>query len=143
MVLMVYLQLIKAIQNYKTPDIIEGLLDSCTEALKYMQTHILEWMKGGKDLNKGCTMLNSQIVVDTYKLESYAQRLRAVNTRINNLDKRLDSLYGRVGLLDLWNLMQADALMIHSLRLSRCASYLSDTASDFNSVENDLVNKLQ
>lgn len=86
---------------------------------------------------------NPQIVVDTYKLGNYAQRLRSVNTRISNLDRRLDSLYWRVGLLDLWNLMQADILTGYSWRLSRCASYLSDTATDFVNAENDLVSKVQ
>lgn len=86
---------------------------------------------------------NPQIIVDTYKLGNYAQRLRSVNTRIANLDIRLDSLYWRVGLLDLWNLMQADILTGYSWRLSRCANYLSDTATDFSNAENDLVGKLQ
>ena len=86
---------------------------------------------------------NPQIIVDTYKLGNYAQRLRTVNTRISNLDRRLDSLYWRVGLLDLWNLMQADILTGYSWRLSRCASYLSDTATDFVNAENDLVSKVQ
>ncbi len=86
---------------------------------------------------------NPQIVVDTYKLSNYAQRLRTINTHISNLDRRLDSLYWRVGLLDLWNLMQADILTGYSWRLSRCASYLSDTATDFVNAENDLVSKVQ
>lgn len=85
---------------------------------------------------------NPQIVVDTYKLSIYAQRLRTVNTRITNLDRRLESLYWRVGLLDLWNLMQADILTGYSWRLNRCASYLSDTATDFVNSENDLVSML-
>ena len=66
-----------------------------------------------------------------------------VNRCISNLDGRMDSLYWRVGLLDLWNLMQADILTGYSWRLSRCASYLSDTATDFVNAENDLVGKLQ
>ncbi len=86
---------------------------------------------------------NPQIVVDTYKLGVYAQRLRSVNTRITTLDGRLDSLYWRVGLRDLWNLMQADILTGYSWRISRCANYLSDTAADFNNAENDLVGKVQ
>lgn len=86
---------------------------------------------------------NPQIEVDTYKLSLYAQRLRNINTRITTLDDRLDSLYWRVGLLDLWNLMQADILTGYSWRLSRCANYLSDTATDFSNAENDLVGKLQ
>ena len=63
--------------------------------------------------------------------------------RIAKADERLDSFYWRVGLLDLWNLISADIFTEYSGRLSRCASYLTDTATDFVNVENDLVNKIQ
>ena len=85
---------------------------------------------------------NPQISVDTYRLRNYAQRLQSVNRRITNLDGRMDSLYWRVGLLDLWNLMQADILTGYSWRLSRCVSYLNDTASDFEGAESTLINNL-
>ena len=86
---------------------------------------------------------NPQISLDTYKLNDYAQRLRKLNTKISKLDGRLDSLYWQVGLLDLWNLMQADILTGYSGRLTRCANYLNDTAKDFVAVEKDLESKLQ
>lgn len=81
----------------------------------------------------------ADIVVDTYKLNQYAQRISAVNNRIKRLDRRLDSLYWRVGLQGLWNLMQADALTCYSWRLLRCQDYLSQTATDFESVEKVLL----
>lgn len=77
----------------------------------------------------------ADIIVDTYKLNQYAQRLASVNARIARLDRRLDSLYFRVGLLDLFHLMQADALTCYSWRLVRCQSYLQQTASDFDETE--------
>lgn len=85
---------------------------------------------------------NPYVKLDTYKLSNYAQRLWDVNRRITNLDRRMDSLYWQVGLLDLWNLMQADMLTGYSWRIQRCASYLNDTANDYNSVETNLVNSL-
>lgn len=85
---------------------------------------------------------NPQIIIDTYKLRAYAQKLQSINRRINTLDRRLDSLYTKVGLLDLWNLIQADVLTGYSWRLNRCASYLYDTASSFENVESMLTNNL-
>jgi len=85
---------------------------------------------------------NPKIVVNTYKLDSYAQRLRTVNNRIARLDQRLDALYKSAGLLDLWKLMSADILTGYSWRLLRCASYLNKTADDFCSTENKLIKKL-
>lgn len=83
----------------------------------------------------------ADMVVDTYKLNQYAQRISAVNRRIHRLDSRLDSLYTRVGLLGLWNLMQADALTCYSWRLVRCQSYLQQTAADFESIERLLLSQ--
>lgn len=77
----------------------------------------------------------ADIIVDTYKLDQYAQRISAVNSRINSLDRRIDALYSRVGLLDLWNLMQSDILICYSWRLLRCQSYLEQTALDFEGTE--------
>ena len=85
---------------------------------------------------------NPHIKVDTFKLREYASRIYAVNRRISNLDGRMDSLYWRVGLLDLWNLMQADLMTGYSWRLLRCSAYLSETAADFDSLETKLGNCL-
>lgn len=81
----------------------------------------------------------ADIIVDTYKLNQYAQRIATVNSRINRLDRRMDSLYTNVGLSGLWNLLQADALTCYSWRLVRCQSYLEQTASDFETVERILL----
>lgn len=81
-----------------------------------------------------------QIIVDTFKLNNYAQRLSSINSRITELDGRLNNLYWQAGLLDLWNLMQANILTGYSWRLNRCANYLISTAADFNRVESELTN---
>lgn len=78
------------------------------------------------------------IVVDTYKLGQYAQRLSAVNRRITKLDDRLCSLYWKVGLQGLFDLMQAEAVTGYSWRLRRCQDYLTCTAADFEGVEKKL-----
>lgn len=85
---------------------------------------------------------NPLIQVDTQKLRSYAQRLQNINRQLSRLDREMDSLYWKVGLLDLWNLIQADLFTGYSWRLSRCISYLNDTASDFEKVENSIRNSL-
>ena len=77
----------------------------------------------------------ADIIVDTYKLKQYSQRIDNVNNRIKRLDYRLDSLYTRVGLLGLCKLIQADALTCYSWRLVRCRSYLQQTALDFEGTE--------
>jgi len=114
-----------------------------SEFINYSIEKISDWYNKTFNVGYKYAIANPQIIVDTYKLSSYAQRLRSVNVRIANLDKRIDSLYWRIGLLDLWNLMQADILAGYSWRLSRCANYLSDTATDFISVEKELMSKVQ
>lgn len=80
----------------------------------------------------------SDIVLDTYKLNQYAQRISAVNSRIGSLDSRLNSLYLKVGLQGIFDLIQADVLTCYSWRLARCQSYLQQTALDFEKVEKEL-----
>lgn len=84
---------------------------------------------------------NPNIFVDTANLEKYASRLTNVNRRIRSVDRRLDSLYFDVGIKNLWNLVQADALTDYSFRLNQCINYLTHTASDFKTAENAIKNK--
>lgn len=81
----------------------------------------------------------SDIVVNTYNLKQYAQRIGSVNARISRLDWRMKSLYLQVGFADLFNLIQADCLAGYSWKLSKCQSYLSQTAIDFESIEKKLL----
>lgn len=112
------------------------------ESVKSFVDKAKNWFKNNFNSGYKYAKTHPQIKVDTYKLRDYASRINAVNRRISNLDQRMDSLYWRVGLLDLWNLMQADLMTGFSWRLLRAASYMSDTASDFDAIETELVNSL-
>ena len=126
----------------KVKNYISGVKDNIKNFIGKMGAAVKNWYN--RNLNAGYkyASANPQINVDTYKLRTYAQRLQRVNGRISRLDGRLDSLYWRVGLLDLWNLMQADILTGYSWRLNRCVSYLNDTATDFENAESALLNNL-
>lgn len=79
------------------------------------------------------------IRVDTAKLRGYAERLEKVNRRLATLDGRIDDLYFKIGLLDLFNLLQADLLIGSSGRISNCVKYLEETANDFDRTERNVV----
>lgn len=83
----------------------------------------------------------SSVIVDTYKLKQYAQRIDSVIRRIEKLDKRLDLLCLKAGVVDLIKLVQADALIGYNWRLSRCEKYLLQTSSDFEETE-QIIKKL-
>ncbi|HBM98594.1 MAG TPA: hypothetical protein DD413_04140 [Ruminococcus sp.] len=85
---------------------------------------------------------NTCIRVNTSTLRSYADRLYTVNQRIVKLDGRLDKLYTKVGLFDLWNLLQADVLTGYSWRLNRCINYLNDTAYEFEEAERSISSQI-
>ena len=110
--------------------------------LKTVCNNAKEWYN--KNFNKGYIFASSNpyIEINTAKLRSYASRLSSINTRIANLDRRLDSLYYKVGFLDLWNLMQADLLTGYSVRLSMCVNYLEDTAEEFETVERSILSQI-
>lgn len=92
--------------------------------------------------NSGYSYSSSHPVftVDTYKMRDYADRLAKVNRRLVGIDDKMDSLYLKVGWSGLKHLIAADMLTGYSWRLDRAAAYLRDTASDFDSVENELKN---
>ena len=97
-----------------------------------------------KNFNAGykAATANPRFKADTALLKSYAASIRKLNGRITKVDGRLDGLYWKVGLLDMWKLQQADMLTGYSWRLNRVANYLSDTAEDLESVDRELANSI-
>ena len=89
--------------------------------------------------NNGAQIRTNEIRINTYSLHMYSGKLRDINRRITYVDSRLDSLYGRVGLLDLFKLLQADLLVGYSWKLLRCSEYLDVTANEFERTEAKLV----
>ena len=77
--------------------------------------------------------------VNTALLRSYADRLTKVNQRIVSLDRRMDALYTKVGLQDLWNLLSADIMTGYNWHITNCARYLTETADDFDTVERNIA----
>ena len=99
------------------------------------------WIKGVFS-GKSSSLYGTFLQMNTSSLRTYADRLYKVNDRIIKLDQRLDKLYGKVKLKDLWDLMQADLLTGESWRVNKCINYLNDTASDFETLERNLANQL-
>lgn len=78
------------------------------------------------------------IKLHTDDLHGLAERLWAVNGRLESLDHRLDNLYKRVKWTDLWNLMRADFKIGWSPKINSCANCLNDTANRFESAEQQI-----
>lgn len=99
---------------------------------------LTEWYN--RTFNSGYRYASSHtfIRVNTLLLNDYANRLEQVNRRISALDRRMDSLYSKVGLQDIWNLLQADLLTGYSWRISQCVNYLRDTAYEFELAEHSI-----
>ncbi|HRU98920.1 MAG TPA: DUF2974 domain-containing protein [Ruminococcus sp.] len=79
------------------------------------------------------------IKLHTDDLHGLAERLWAVNGRLESLDHRLDNLYKRVKWTDLWNLMRADFKIGWSPKINSCANCLNDTANRFESAEQQIL----
>lgn len=100
---------------------------------------VKKFFEGTGRQDNGYLNIFERIEINTYVLHSYSGRLRDVNRRITFVDSRLDTLYGRVGLKDLWNLLQADLLTGFSWKLLRCSEYLDVTANEFDRIETKLI----
>ena len=101
-----------------------------------------EWWK--RTFNDGYkyAVSNPKIVVDTFLLNEYKDRLAAVVRRIYSIDQRIDELYAKEGLSDLRDIIRDNALVGNIWRLSKCETYLSDTASEFDSVEQKIIDAI-
>ena len=82
------------------------------------------------------------IQLQTEDLHELAEKLWAINGRLETLDTRLDNLYSKVRWRDLWSLMNADFKVCWSSRINKCANCLNDTANRFESVEQQLLQML-
>lgn len=128
-------------------------LKKCGEKCKELTNLVIKFINDGisainnfynNNFNAGYqyATANTQILIDTYKLRNYAQRLDSVNKRVKDLDIRLKSLYGKIGLLDLFNLIRADILIGESWKISCCSDYLRETADDFDNVEREIMKNI-
>ncbi len=115
-------------------DKLDEIKDFMAKAVNDLKT----WFN--KNFNNGYkyALANPCFSLNTYTLTQYARRLRNVNKRISALDRRMDSLYGKVKLEDLWSLIQADFMTTGSLRINKCISYLETTSSEFEKNELNL-----
>lgn len=82
----------------------------------------------------------SEIKINTQSMRQYANRIAKVNTRVINLNRRINGLYNNVGLLGLFRIMQSNTLVGYNARLVSAKNYLYDTARDFELVESNLSN---
>lgn len=99
---------------------------------------IANWIKKALKALGTKAKVGSAIQVDTFKLRKYAERLQTVNRRFSGIDDRFGRLYRSLDISEQWKLQKADMLTGYSLKLSRCISYLNDTATDFENVEASL-----
>lgn len=89
--------------------------------------------------NTDGTSCSAQIVIDTNRMQTYADAISRINHRIRQLNQDMDELYVQVGLIDIWNLLQADLLTSGSYKLERIENYLRETAVAFDSIEQQLI----
>lgn len=86
--------------------------------------------------------LPSYIQVDTYKLRDYADRLNKVKQRLSALDRRMERLYAQEKWSDLGQLLLEDPIGEVNSRITKCVNYLTETASDFEGIEETIISAL-
>ncbi len=127
-----------------------------TEQIRQLYEKLVETLKAicealKKTFNRGYryALANPEILVDTAKLERYADRVRSVNRRLAAVDRRLDNVYRHVRSIEdfvflatrLRAILQIDIVTSYSWRLNRCESYLRETSTYFNDAERKIISK--
>lgn len=108
-----------------------------------IREEIATWYNSNFNSGYKVASADTAIRVDTAKLRRYAERLGKVNQRLSTLDGRMDDLYFKVGLRDLFNLIHADLWTGSNWRITNCAKYLNETANDFEGTERNVAGQFQ
>ena len=138
-----YQKMVKKYEEFKK--FCKELAEKFNEFIDRTVTSIKNWWNSKFSSSYKQANANPYFTVNTDRLRHYADRLKKVNTRLYNLDIRMDTLYGRMGWTDLKaliDLMNADVRSGYSWRLLNCISYLNNTASDFEKAEREIASKL-
>ena len=85
--------------------------------------------------------MGKRILINTDKMEFYADRLRALNRRLYRLDHQMDRLYLTLGVFEIWKLYRADSFISYSRTIHKCADYCDDTAKLFENAERKIAKK--
>ncbi|MCP8969376.1 Mbeg1-like protein [Ectobacillus ponti] len=133
----------------KTCELIGEIVSWTREKVNELKDFVHSQIQRAKELLKKAfnagyryAATHPEVKIDTHKLRQYAQRLQDVNKKLGSLDRRLNSLYTKVGLLDVLSLMQADIMTGKSRKLNKCIAYLEETAADFEAAERKIASQL-
>lgn len=113
---------------------IQNTLNAISVAIKNMEAYFRSISAGGKYASS-----NPYMRADPDRLRSYAARLSQVNTRLVRLDRSLNSLYLQVGLLDVFDILQANLITGYSLRVGSAQSFLNAAADILESADNQAL----
>lgn len=97
-------------------------------AMKKAIAAVKEWLRNNFNAGVRYVSSNPYFKADPAKLRHYATRINNVNNRLRMLDADLRSLYGQVGLLDLWDIIVANIMTSGSPTLMQVNTYLNGAA---------------
>lgn len=85
------------------------------------------------------------IVINTNTMSNYADQLERLSRRAKSLDRRMNSLYWKLGIewdtiANLGRLLKAEVVLDFAYRLDKNVNYLRTTASEFDRVEREIGN---
>lgn len=84
--------------------------------------------------------MSNLITVNTNKLRIYSTRLSSVDSRLQNVNQRLDTLFGNSGILGVRSVRTSHLNDFPSRCVRGAVSYLNDTASSFDRTEREINN---
>ena len=106
-------------------------LESIKEIIGQIKEYLRKNSPGGKYVRD-----NPYFSADPALLRDYARRLSNINSRLVSLDHDLNDLYWQVGLLDIWDILQANIITSYSVNVRLAQGYLNSAADKIEAADN-------
>ena len=138
-----FVKLVSSVSDFA--DVLAPVIEFCANVAGSIGKYLKEKLDKDYRAAKEYTDSNSVLQLDTGELHGLAERLWAVNGRLQSLDYRLDGLYKTAKWTDLGKIIKtagADMKIGWSGKVNNCANCLSDTANRFEKAESQIMGLL-
>lgn len=114
-------------------------IDTLKKWFKEVKNKVINKIKEGKEkLQALYGSTQQKISINIFRINDYSRNLVSIENRVNGLNKQIDSLYRKLGILGIFqydHIAKAQILTEGNVKIRLARKYLDDTRDKFNQAE--------